>query len=392
MSLLSIIFGIPLWIFNSLFSSIRPFLNPFLGPWPVAPSNPDNNADIGLVRRGPLRRPFRDTNSRSRTQKFDQGPPNPLPNDTSFKPAIIDVIRTRQLLRLASAGKLPVELEDIIIDFAEYWPHVSAAKSHNVVARGSTAHENVLVVRTPPVCSLATAGADQDSLGLPEPTLLHPVRKIIFRIRSHDQGWSGEDPATRHTYMPSYTWFDAELDKQVQPLPQGEPLSRVPWELSSLRFLEAWPQHSHTRDEVETSSSPSTQAEATNHTIMDRPSTTSETDVSTDRPEQPQTTDSDPRLFSHEYLETHQYEVQYNLQSHGEVTEHTVEWRYDDNTPAEGPKADELRRRGRGKATGDGRFVRCMRAGDCVSLWAKARFLAWANTVESAKVEVYFVV
>jgi hypothetical protein len=42
----------------------------------------------------------------------------------------------------------------------------------------------------------------------------HPCRKIVFTIRSHDQGWAN-DVENRGTYNASFTWFDIGLEKLV---------------------------------------------------------------------------------------------------------------------------------------------------------------------------------
>lgn len=39
-------------------------------------------------------------------------------------------------------------------------------------------------------------------------------RKIVFSIRSHDQGWGGS-AADKGTYRGSYTWFDIGLERVV---------------------------------------------------------------------------------------------------------------------------------------------------------------------------------
>src|SRR6478735_2823695 len=46
----------------------------------------------------------------------------------------------------------------------------------------------------------------------PTPKLQYPVRKVVFTIRSKDQGWSS-DTENRHTYNGSWTWFEAGLEK-----------------------------------------------------------------------------------------------------------------------------------------------------------------------------------
>lgn len=42
----------------------------------------------------------------------------------------------------------------------------------------------------------------------------HPCRKVVFTLRSHDQGW-GDDLSNRGSYRSSYTWFDAGLEKLI---------------------------------------------------------------------------------------------------------------------------------------------------------------------------------
>lgn len=44
----------------------------------------------------------------------------------------------------------------------------------------------------------------------PLPKLQGPVRKIVFNITSHDQGWSSE---TGGLYENSWTWFEAGLER-----------------------------------------------------------------------------------------------------------------------------------------------------------------------------------
>lgn len=53
---------------------------------------------------------------------------------------------------------------------------------------------------------------------------------------------------------------------------------------------------------------------------------------------------------------------------------------------------ERLAEEGRGRRTGDGRFVRSLQLGDVVTVWAKARFPHWANHVRKITVDVYFAV
>jgi hypothetical protein len=47
---------------------------------------------------------------------------------------------------------------------------------------------------------------------------------------------------------------------------------------------------------------------------------------------------------------------------------------------------------GRGEETGDGWFVRDLKMGDVVTVWAKTRFAGWANKIEKVKIDVYWAV
>lgn len=62
---------------------------------------------------------------------------------------------------------------------------------------------------------------------------------------------------------------------------------------------------------------------------------------------------------------------------------------------AASPEAEDedfLEIQGRGRESGDGSFVRELKVGDVITVWAKARFSGWANSVESVKMDVYWVV
>ena len=69
-----------------------------------------------------------------------------------------------------------------------------------------------------------------------------------------------------------------------------------------------------------------------------------------------------------------------------------VEWSYLDDVDPYTVAADELEKGGRGKATGDGNFVRNLRIGDVVTLWAHARFPGWENKVKNVQMDVYWAI
>lgn len=71
------------------------------------------------------------------------------------------------------------------------------------------------------------------------------------------------------------------------------------------------------------------------------------------------------------------------------MQEHKVVWSYQDRDNDD-PSRERLTALGRGAETGNGEFVRNLKLGDVVTVWAKARFGGWSNTVESVKVDVYW--
>ncbi|KAF7594242.1 hypothetical protein BBP40_009794 [Aspergillus hancockii] len=137
------------------------------------------------------------------------GVPEPVESEI-FYPGIYDVLKVRYLLqwKIVSEG-LPVEIVDLIVDAAEYWPSTEVKLENQRVIRQD---KDQVLVRTTPLCY------GEETLGNPSPKVLphrtiHPCRKIEFHIASHDQGFAG----TGHgTFDGSYTWFDAEVVPSAQ--------------------------------------------------------------------------------------------------------------------------------------------------------------------------------
>lgn len=96
--------------------------------------------------------------------------------------------------------------------------------------------------------------------------------------------------------------------------------------------------------------------------------------------------------YTHPLLHQDEWVIQRNKTATGEWQDHVVAWSYDDGVKAESDASTELDQQGRGRATGDGSFVRSLRVGDVVTVWAKARFPGWVNHIESVKMEVYWAV
>jgi len=85
--------------------------------------------------------------------------------------------------------------------------------------------------------------------------------------------------------------------------------------------------------------------------------------------------------------------LQKNKTAVRDSTEHVITWTSEDNIKnPESPEAAELEKQGRGKLTGSGEFLKKMKLGDVVTVWAKARFAGWYNTVEDLQIDVYWAV
>ncbi|KAL2754030.1 hypothetical protein ACRALDRAFT_1063005 [Sodiomyces alcalophilus JCM 7366] len=302
----------------------------------------------------------------------------------NFQPRPIDVVVVKAMLGRSS--QMPPEVVDMIIDHAEYWPHCEAvierpARQSIRISGGRRDRENALILRSPPV------GFGQDSVAQPDEwistqaapqplreaapvdafqklgaatTLEHPVRKVVFTLRSRDQGWGGA-AQDRGTFEGSCTWFEAGLERfegRGEDEGKGEDEGRGEGE------------------EKETRSPP------------DRPF-----QVADLRPVYPETevVEDAPR-YKHPISPNEQHKIQCNRTATGMVADYRIVWSWTDNTEPDSPEAEQLARRGRGKLSGSGEFVRSLRLGDVVTIWAKARFPGWANQVQKVGVEVYWAV
>lgn len=95
--------------------------------------------------------------------------------------------------------------------------------------------------------------------------------------------------------------------------------------------------------------------------------------------------------LEHPFL-PHDKTLQKNLVAKKEAVDYTIVWRWDDDIDAESDDAEELQKAGRGKATGNGEFVRSLEVGDVVTLWARARFPGWSITVIDVEVDMFWAV
>ncbi|KAI6118193.1 hypothetical protein F5141DRAFT_1000365, partial [Pisolithus sp. B1] len=251
-------------------------------------------------------------------------------------PTAQDILTVRSYFLLLKTP-LCYELVDIILDEACYWAHSTVEVEYPVCAYLSNGKDR-MYLRTLP---LAIPGTEGDFRLFPSRyqgysprsnlsvhARLHPCRRIVFELWSHDQGWSSNYPNDRGTYRGSYTWWDASVEA-VQPEITGDPGIGSP-----VRF------HQHEQR----------------------------------RPPLP-----------------NERSLQRNLHAVEETQHHTVEWSYADTVPSTTDQQD-LYNRGRGPLSADGRFVRNLKVGDCIALWASARFPGWEMHAEKAKISVYWAI
>ncbi|KAK4236019.1 hypothetical protein C8A03DRAFT_17285 [Achaetomium macrosporum] len=305
--------------------------------------------------------------------------------NSPHEPSIADVLVVKAMLN--KALNLPPEIVNAIIDFAEYWPHssteVSFADSRVAARGGRQGDEDHFLLRsnpiglqelrrrgegslpshrTPPKPQPPGEELSVDDFQTPEVSpvsmLAHPCRRIVFTIRSHDQGWGG-DYHQRHTYNDSWTWFEVGLERWCRTRP-GSP--------GAAGQQQAIQQHSR----------PSLQLE----------------DLCTVLPEVEWNGEAEDYVFNHPLFPREDLKIQCNRVADGDSRTHRIIWSYTDDVDPERDveAAARLNEQGRGSATGNGRFVRELKLGDVVTVWAKARFRGWANHVESVKLDVYYAI
>lgn len=100
------------------------------------------------------------------------------------------------------------------------------------------------------------------------------------------------------------------------------------------------------------------------------------------------TLEADRPAFHHGLHPSPEWTIQMNKAATSQSTTHKVVWSWkDDVDPL---TAEQLGESGRGTATGNGDFVRNLKLGDIVTVWAKARFAGWANHIERVSVDIYW--
>ncbi|KAH7925691.1 hypothetical protein BV22DRAFT_969693, partial [Leucogyrophana mollusca] len=255
------------------------------------------------------------------------------------QPTIADIIQVKDLFSRISTP-LPIELVDKILDDASYWPYSSITLDLPRSVPGSRHYnKDDMYMRTLPLAG----GESYDGRWLP-PRGEHPCRMIEFQLWSRDQGFSHEIH-NHGTYRGSYTWFDAGV----------ESLKSV----GTLDHNVSWPVYLITEasDSERLAGSPFQFTDPGKHPFLPPP--------------------------------TH---LQRNIHAKSEMHHHTVVWHYLDCVEEGSSEAVEAELRGQGWKSLDGSFVRGLKVGDCITLWLRARFPAWAMRAAKAKMDIYWAV
>jgi len=319
------------------------------------------------------------------------------------EPTVEDVLTVRDLLQFR--GRLPIELIDCIVDYAGYWPHTTTATTSPLTARGQVhgrpdQPENAFTLRSLPLGY--SPEALESNLSIPieaylntpaetdvhffesmdpswtatddilnrwtersQPRSENPCRKIIFTIQSADQGW-GALPSQRGTFAGSYSWFDTGkehieiIDKDKVDARPFPPPGRHHCELG-----------------------PTDNGDARYCCIL-RPLDPAVTDVTVSPTELRQ-------AYAHPFLPP-STRLQSNVTATRIIKEHVITWSYHDDVQPESLEGDELEKAGRGRASGNGEYVRNLKLGDVITVWARARFPGWLNNVEHVRIDVYWAV
>ncbi|KAJ3877408.1 hypothetical protein F5879DRAFT_978334 [Lentinula edodes] len=109
-----------------------------------------------------------------------------------------DVVDVREFM----LSFLPIEIIDLILDFAEYWPCLRVDSNSEIEAVASstiTLEATWLYLISPPIPPREISGTDSRH---------RRIRKVTFEMESHDQGWTSF-PENRGTYKGSWSWFEA---------------------------------------------------------------------------------------------------------------------------------------------------------------------------------------
>lgn len=389
---------------------------------------------------------------------FSPGPGNLDPYTDSDQPPYFDLRKCPSMAavislrhHLAACRSLPNEIIDIILDLAEYWPHTSSildmttrvhsghmyngsrpARPRQKLERllgtpGSRREwkENGFLIRTPPLGWQCTSDSDLSKRNerkppattqprpkwkpliprLPLPTWLpprglHPARRVVFEILSREERLENTHrPGSTFCYADSRTSFDATVDTISFPKTTKKSVNRSIDPL--LWTAEAATKDCHGTHQQQLSDVCYTiRSKASNHRSPASPSTSSSSSPSTSSSSPSSSSSTPPKPHPTPSPSSSSSGVTKNYTAHNRKVVRT--WRYDGAERCYLPTTD--RDFGSEHATA---FVRGLKEGDCVALWARAGTVegsdaarggghgggrAWCNVVDRVAIHVFWAV
>lgn len=198
------------------------------------------------------------------------------------------------------------------------------------------------------------------------PRYENPCRKVVFTIKTRDHRWGPERQPHHGEYEYTWSWFDFGLERlEAIDMDKCTPENPVPKGFIDQFRLES-------RDgslKVPTSIA---------------------CDIRSIWPAAIKYQADPPAYrYNHPFTPTG-IQLQSHRTANPEVKEHVITWASDDcidRNPSEGAR---LEREGRGKSNGNGDFVRNLKVGDIITVWARCRFGGWTNEVKEVKIDVYW--
>ncbi|TFK18850.1 hypothetical protein FA15DRAFT_709496 [Coprinopsis marcescibilis] len=248
-------------------------------------------------------------------------------NPYRFVPEEEDAYQVQEILLGFS---LPLELVQVILDEAEYWPRL-------ICQRESEPH--LLQVNTTPEndhfgtrCYLISPKIPEFSKSGKSRILL---RRIVFHTFSRDQGWSTSSFPGR--YEGSHTWFDAVIFRGLRDNDEENPDR-------TYRRIKAG-------------------------TLRNRPGVPSQV-LST-------------------YTNSDTWALQKNIRASSSEHLHEIVWDRDDPSPCSASPTEFSEVTGSGLGQG---FVRELRPGDNIAVLAKAQYPGWCNHVGGVDMQILYAV
>ncbi|KAF6760630.1 hypothetical protein DFP72DRAFT_76792 [Ephemerocybe angulata] len=226
---------------------------------------------------------------------------------------------------------LPLELINMILDEAEYWPVL--------ICRNVSSPAKEIAARAYPEHCAKYCYYISPKL----PNTIRP-KKVTFILRSRDQGWGG-DPGVTGTYPGSWTWFEAAI----------------------FRGLDAFIEDAdRTARRVKGSEMPPRS-----------PSDSSETQPPIEGAVQ----------IEHPCNGSNLWMLQRNRRANRGEAQHEITWTSIDDVETKEDTDEALDRSGSGGGYG---FVCSLQPGDRIAVYARAQYPGWVNHVHGVEIQIYY--